>query len=127
MLQHEDQRPGGEHHGVGGVHDARAEQHADGVQIVGGARHDVAGAGALVEAVGQRFQMAEQIVAQVEFDFARNADQDPASEELEDGLAAATASSSQGIGQQLVAGNAQVQIIDGAADDQRERESRRRC
>ena len=86
MRQHEDQRAGGEHHGVGRVHDRRAEQHADGVQVVGGARHDVAGAGALVEAVGKRFQVAEQIVAQVELDVARDADQDPAGQELKDAL-----------------------------------------
>ena len=52
IVQHEDQRADGEDHGVGRVHDAGPEQHANGVQVVGGARHDVAGARALVEAVG---------------------------------------------------------------------------
>ncbi len=72
--------------GIGGVHDARADQHAHRVQIVGGARHDVAGAGALIEAVGEPLQMREQIVAQIEFDLARDADQDPARQVLKDGL-----------------------------------------
>ena len=62
------------------------DQHAHGVQIVGGARHDVAGARALIEAVGQPLQMREEIVAQIEFDFARDADQDPARQILEDGF-----------------------------------------
>ena len=59
-------------------------EHADGVEVVGGAGHDVAGAGALVEAVGQTFEMGEQIVAEVELDLARDADHDPAREVLED-------------------------------------------
>ena len=64
------------------------DQHAHRIQVVGGARHDVAGAGALIEAVRQPLQMREQIVAQVEFNFARDPDQDPAGKELEDGFGA---------------------------------------
>ena len=65
------------------------DQHAHGIQVVGHAGHDVAGAGALVVAVGEPLQMGEQVVAQVEFDLARNADEDPAGQILEDGLDAA--------------------------------------
>ena len=61
-----------------------ADQHAHGVQVVGHAGHDVAGAGALVEAVREPLEMREQVVAQVEFDFARDADEDPAGQVLED-------------------------------------------
>ena len=119
MRQHEDQRARGEHDGVGGVHDRRADQHANGVQIVGGARHDVAGARALIKAVGEPLQMSEEVVAQIEFDFARNADQNPARQELEDGFNAGNPQQHQSVGEQLLAGDAAIQIVDGAADDQR--------
>ena len=118
-AEHEHQRAGGEHHGVGGVHDARADQHAHRVQIVGGAGHDVAGAGALIKAVGQPLQVGEQIVAQVELDLARDADQDPAGQELENGFGAGDRQQQSRVGEQLVAGDAEVQVVDGAADDQR--------
>ena len=119
-AQHEGQRARGEDHGVGGVHDARADQHAHRVEVVGGAGHDVAGAGALVEAVGEPLEMGEQVVAQVEFDLARDANQDPAREELEDGFGAGDGEQPSGIGQQLMHSDALVQVVDGAADDQRE-------
>ena len=76
----------GEHrgeHGLGPVHDARAQHHAHGVQIVGGARHDVAGAIAGVEIGRERHQVREQLIAKIEFDVARNADQDHAHPILE--------------------------------------------
>ena len=57
-AEHEHQRARGEHHGVGGVHDAGPGQHAHRVQIVGGAGHDVAGARALIKTVRQPLQMA---------------------------------------------------------------------
>ena len=69
--------------GLGPVHDARAEHHAHGVQIVGGARHNVSGAHARVIVRRQLHQMAEQVVAQVVFDIARNAYDDHAHPVLE--------------------------------------------
>ena len=101
-AEHEDQRARGEHHGVGRVHDARADQHAHGVQVVGGARHDVAGTRALIEAVGEALQVREQVVAQVELNLARNADQDPAGQELEDRLGSGDGQQRSGIKQQLM-------------------------
>ena len=118
-TQHEDQRAGGEHHRVGGVHDARADQHAHGVEVVGGTRHDVAGARALVEAVGEPLQVREQIVAQVKLDFARDADQDPASQELEDGLGNRDGQQRPGVEQQLMNIDLFVQVVDSAPNDQR--------
>jgi hypothetical protein len=64
--------------------------------------------------------MGEQIVAQIEFDFARDPDHDPASEKLEDGLDAGDRQQQERVGQQFVAGDALVKIVDGAANDQRE-------
>ncbi len=72
--------------GVRAVHKRRTQQHAHGVQVIGHARHDVAGAIALIETGVLFLQMAEQVVAQVELDFARNADQDPALRVEEDAL-----------------------------------------
>ena len=67
---HEGQRGRGEDDGVGAVHDRRAEELANGVEVVGGSRHDVAGAGGVVEAGGLAFEVAEEIVAEVELDLA---------------------------------------------------------
>ena len=72
--------------GVGRVHDRRAQQHSHGVQVVGGARHDVAGAVALVIRVAQAFQAREEVVAQIEFNIPRDPDHDPARQVLEDAL-----------------------------------------
>ena len=54
------------------------EHHAHRIQIVGAARHDVARAVAAVEILRKLHQMAKQIVAQIEFDVARDADDDDA-------------------------------------------------
>ena len=83
---HEGQRARGVDESVRRIHDRRAEQHANGVQVVGRARHNVAGAVTLVVGVAQVFQTREKIVAQVELDVARDADHDPAGKELEDSL-----------------------------------------
>jgi len=60
--------------GVRGVHDARSENHADGVQIVGHARHQVAGAIFRIELGIHGQQAVEQIVSQVIFNFTRHPD-----------------------------------------------------
>ena len=76
----------GQHHcgdGRGRVHDARAEHHADGVQIVGGPRHQVAGAVADVKFGFESHEPGQQIVAQVVLDFARDSDQNPSRPERE--------------------------------------------
>ena len=66
------------------VHDRRTQQFADRVQIVGGARHNVARAVAQIIGVAETFEAGEQVIAQVEFDVARDADHDPTGKELED-------------------------------------------
>ena len=77
-AQHEEQREDAQEDRVGAVHQRRPQQHAHRIQVVGHARHDVAGAVALVKARVLDFELAEQVVAQVEFDVARDADQNPA-------------------------------------------------
>ncbi len=77
-AQQEEQREDGKKERVGAVHQARTEQHAHGVQVVGHARHQVAGAIALIEVCILLFQLSEEIVAQIELDIARDADQHPA-------------------------------------------------
>ncbi len=107
-ADHEEERGDGEYDGVGRIHDGRAEQHAHGVEVVGGAGHDVAGAGALVEAEIEGFEMAEEIVAQVELNLARDADDDPAGEKLKDSFAG-------GDGDQKPAPGEQLGVIDAVA------------
>ena len=77
-AQQEKQRAHGEEDGVGAVHQRRAEQHAHGIQIIGQPGHDVAGAIALIEARVLLFQLAKEVVAQVELDLPRDADENPA-------------------------------------------------
>jgi hypothetical protein len=77
-VQHEYQRKNAQENRIHAVHEPRPQQHAHRVQVVGHARHDVAGAVALVEARVLRFQLLEQVVAQVELDLARDPDQNPA-------------------------------------------------
>ena len=75
----------GEDDGVGAVHDGRAEELADGVEVVGGAGHDVAGAVGVVEAGRLAFEVGEEVVAEVELDLAGGADDDLAGDVEEDG------------------------------------------
>src|ERR1019366_5610885 len=97
-----------------------AGPHPDGVQIVGGAGHDVAGAVALVVGVGEALQVLEQVVAQIEFDVAGDADDHPAREELEDAFDEGDGDYEQGIGQEFLAGYTGVKIVDGATQNLRE-------
>jgi hypothetical protein len=72
--------------GFGPIHNARAEHHADSVQVVGRARHDVAGAHAAVIIRRKLHQVTEQIVTQVVFDVARDPDDDHAHPVLKEAL-----------------------------------------
>ena len=120
--EHEAEGAGGEDERVGRVHDGRAEEHADGVEVVGGAGHDVAGAVALVVGVGEALEVGEEVVAEIEFDVARDADNDVAGEELEDAFEEGDGDQEERVGEQLFAGDAGVEGIDGAADDLREKD-----
>ena len=117
---HESQRARSVNERVGGVHDGRSEEHADGVQVVGGAGHDVARAVALVVGVGQAFEPGEEIVAKVEFDVAGNADDDPARQELEDPFGDGESEQDAGVDQEFVASHAVVKIVSSLAEHQRE-------
>ncbi len=61
---HEGERARGIDERVGRIHDGGAEQHTDRVQVVGGARHDVARPMALVVGVRQAFESLKKIVAE---------------------------------------------------------------
>ena len=118
--QHERQRARSEYDGVRRVHDGRAEKHSYRVQVIGGARHDVAGSVALVVGVGEAFEMGEEIVAQVEFDVARDSDDDPACQELEDAFDQGNGEHSRRVEEQFVARDTRVEVVDGATQDLRE-------
>jgi len=61
-----------------GVHDAGAEDHAYVVEVVGGAGHQFASAIADVKLRLHEQQAAEQVGAEVEFNVAGDADENPA-------------------------------------------------
>ena len=116
-AQQEVEREDGEQDGVRAVHDAGAEEHADGVEVVGHARHDVAGAALLVVLGGLLFELQEEIVAEVEFDVAGDADEDPAREEQEDALGDGDGDKQPGVEEDLLAGDAMVEVVYGGSDD----------
>ena len=62
-------------HGVGGVHDTGAEDHAHGVQIVRAAGHQFARAVTHVKFRLHLHEFVQQVVAQIELNVARKADQ----------------------------------------------------
>ncbi len=117
---HADQKERGEE-GLGEVHDAGAEHHADGVEIVGGARHDVAGAVFRVEVLRERDDMGEQIVAQIELDVARQADEDDAHPILKNSLDHREQHDQRGEFEDQRKAKAFHQRIDAAADGQWQR------
>ena len=75
-AEHHDYREHEGEAGLGEVHDTGARHHADGIEVAGRSRHDVAGAIARVEAGGKRDQVLKEVVADFELDVARNADED---------------------------------------------------
>ena len=117
--EHEGQRPGGKHNGVRRIHDRRPQQHAHRIQVVGGARHNVAGSRALVVRVRKPFEVPEQIIAEIKFDFAGNADHDPAGQKLENPLGGRHRQQEQRIGNQFVASDAEMKVVYGSLDYQR--------
>ena len=120
--------PGGKHNRVRRIHDGRPQQHADGIQVIGGARHNVAGSRALVVGIGKTSRCRNKIVAQVEFDFARNADDDPAGQKLENAFDRGHRQQQQRIGKQLVAGSMpRLSDHPRPAAPPAEKESRCRC
>ncbi len=115
-----DQEEGGEER-LGEVHDARAQHHADGVQIVGGARHDVAGAVLGVEILRESNDVREQVVAQIVFDVAGHADEDDAHPILENSLDDREQNNQSGELKDQREAKAFHQRIDAAADGQGQR------
>ena len=72
--------------GVHGVHDARAEHRSHRIEIVGRPGHDVSRASGLQKRKGHLLNMGQKIIAQVVFDFAAYADQNPPHPEAEKSL-----------------------------------------
>src|SRR6185312_12755334 len=70
----------------------------------------------LVVVVRERLQMLEQIIAKVEFHVARDPDEYPSGQELEDAFAQRDPQYQQGISQQLLACDAMVEVIHRTAD-----------
>ena len=60
--------------------------------------------------------MAKQIIAQVKFNFPRDSDNYPSGKELEDALGGGYGEQQQGIGGQLMAGDAQMHVVHCAPD-----------
>ena len=107
----------GEEDGIGAVHEGRAEQLAHGIEVVGQPGHDVAGAIALVEAGVLPFEVAEEVVAQVELDLARDADENPALGVEKDAFDQRDGDQQAGEDEDLAAGGPVLHLVDGASDD----------
>ena len=65
-------------------------------------------------------KVSEEVVAKIEFDIAADADDDVAGQELKDAFEEGDADDEQRVDEQLMAGDAGVEVVDGAADDLRE-------
>ena len=63
--------------------------------------------------------MGEQVVAQVEFDVARDADHHPAGQELEDTLGDEDSNDQQGVLGEYVAGDGLAEVVNRMLDDAR--------
>jgi hypothetical protein len=116
-AEQEKQGEYGEEEGVGAVHQGGAEQHAHGAQVVGQPGHDVAGAIALIEARVLHFQLAEEVVAQVELDLPRDADENPALRVEKDALDQSDRGQQAGEDEDSLAGDAVAHGVDGSLDD----------
>ena len=119
-VQHEREGGRGEDEGVGRVHDGRAEELADGGEVIGGAGHDVAGAVGVEEAGRLALKVGEDVVAEVEFYLAGGSDDDLAGDVKEDRGAAGHGEDAEGVVDDLGLGDAEAEVIDRVADDQRE-------
>ena len=117
--EHQHDRDDEHQDGVGGVHHRRADHHAHGVEIVGRARHQVAGPPRLV--VGERhlLQPREERVADVVLDVARGADEDVPHQVAEHRADAGDAEQHARVEGELAPGHAGGQIIDGELEDPR--------
>ena len=80
------------------------------------------GAMALVVGIREAFESQKKIVAQVELDVARNADDDPAGQELKDSLGGGDTEQDGSVEQKLAAGDASVQIVGSFAQNEREQD-----
>ena len=121
-AQHEGHGRCGEDQRVGRVHDSRAEQLADRVQVIGAARHDVAGAVALEELGRLGFEVSEEIVAEVELDLARGADEDLAGEIEKDSRDDGDGEQAQRVVLERGAGEVVLDVAGGVADEQRDQD-----
>ena len=90
---------------------------ADGVEVVGGAGHDVAGAVGVVVAGRLAFEVGEDVVAEVELDFARGSDDDLAADVEEDGGERGDEEQAEGVVEDSLLGDAVLHVVDGVADD----------
>ena len=100
-------------HGVRQVHERGPDHHAHGVQVVGGPRHQVAGAIALEVAGLQALQRREEVVTQVELDVARHADDQAALKEAEHTTHGRQAEGEPGVEANPVGSDAGRQVVDG--------------
>jgi hypothetical protein len=98
------------------IHDRRADHHPHRVEIVGRARHQVAGAVRLEIRQRQLLQVREEVVAHVVLDVAGGADQNPAREELEDAAEQTDREQQRAVAGQLAARHALCEIVDRAPE-----------
>src|SRR5260370_3577928 len=90
--------------------------------MIGRPRHDVASAGPLIKAVGEAFQVAEEIVAEIELNFARDADHNPSCEKLKNSLRHSYRQKQESIDSEFVRGDrAALQVVDRAPNHQWEK------
>ncbi len=119
-MQHHADRGQAHHQRGRGIHDSRAHQVPDRVQVIGELRHQVAREGLGVIPRGEAHQVEKQVVAQVVFHIARDADQNPAHPELKDRHRQRDHQQQPGVEKQPVPGHAAREAVNRGLDDQRQ-------
>ena len=110
--QHQDEGHHEPEQRVRGIHHRRSDHLAHGVQVVGGAGHQVAGATRLEVGDRHLLELREEVVAHVVLDIARRPDEDAAHEEPEDAAADADAEQGGAVQRQLLAGDPGREVVD---------------
>ena len=119
QAEHEHQGRHEDDDRAGRVHHRRPRHHAHRVQVVGGPRHEVAGAVRVEIGGRERLQPREEVVAQVVFEVPRNADDDAPHQEAEHAPDERQAEDEARVRAEFRAGHALRQVVDGVFEHPR--------
>src|SRR5258708_5925671 len=104
-FQHEDDSKNHDDNRICRVHDSRPEQHSNVAEIVGHARHQIAGPIFLIKRGRKYLEVMKQIITQLIFDVTGNTDDEPAHKEAENTLTNCESDDRQTVIDEFLTGN----------------------